>query len=67
MRRAGLTWAEFISRSRTPRICYPRHEFYWLARQAGYSSPRIGRYIGRDHSMVICGARAHAQRMESPA
>jgi chromosomal replication initiation ATPase DnaA len=44
---------------------FPRQEVMWLLRQRGYSTIQIGRALGRDHSTVIHGARAHAARMAS--
>lgn len=41
----------------------PRQEVMWRLRQLGYSTIQIGRALGRDHSTVIHGSRAHAARM----
>jgi chromosomal replication initiator protein len=60
----GLTLAELQSRSKAIGICYPRQYAMMLMMDAGYSSPEIGRFFGRDHATVLHGARAARLRGE---
>lgn len=40
-----------------------RQHAMWLLRGQGYSSPQVGAALGRDHTTVLHGARAHAKRV----
>lgn len=41
-----------------------RQEFMWRAYQTGqFSLPTIGRFLGRDHTTVLWGVRAHQRRL----
>jgi chromosomal replication initiation ATPase DnaA len=43
-----------------------RQEFMWRAYQTGlFSYPTIGRFLGKDHTSVVHGVRAHAERLAS--
>lgn len=53
---------------RTRPIVNARHEaMYLLRKNFRLSYPRIGAIMGRDHSTVIHGVRAHAARIGVPA
>ena len=53
---------------RTRPIVHARHEaMYILRNKFRLSYPRIGTIMGRDHSTVIHGVRAHAARIGVPA
>lgn len=39
-------------------VSWPRQEFMARAREAGFSTPQIGRFLGVDHSTVLHGSRA---------
>ncbi len=51
--RHGLRPEEVLSRRRTAEVCDARLELYAALRQAGWSYPRIGTFVGRDHSTVM--------------
>lgn len=66
MRECGLTAADFGA-TRMKRLMLRRaQEFYRLAIEAGYSTKAIGRFVGRDHSTVIHGARQSRKRLADP-
>lgn len=51
------------SGSHSRAIAWPRQHFMFLAIEGGYSTPRIGKFLGRDHSTVIYGARTYKARV----
>jgi chromosomal replication initiator protein len=55
----GVTQDELLSRSRSPRIVWPRQVAMYLAREhTGLSLPAIGRnFDGRDHTTVLSACR----------
>ena len=60
----GVTVAEIKGRSRLGRAAAARQDVFLALREAGWSFPRIGRAMGRDHSTVMHGvavaeARSH--------
>ena len=65
----GVSLADLRSPSRQRAVAWPRQELMWALRcTAGWSLPRIGRYLGgRDHTTVLHGIRAHAKRMAEGA
>ena len=55
----GVTVAEIKGRSRLGHVVAARQDVFLALREAGWSFPRIGRAMGRDHSTVMHGvARA---------
>ena len=62
-RRYGITRADIYGRSHSRKYAHPRQEVMWLARQAGLSFPQIGKALGRDHTSVLHGIRAHEARL----
>ena len=58
----GVTVAEIKGRSRLGPVVAARQDVFLALREAGWSFPRIGRAMGRDHSTVMHGvarARSH--------
>jgi chromosomal replication initiator protein len=52
--------------SRKTKHILARHEACYLLREAGYSYPQIGRFLGgRDHTTAMNGAVKHEQRMRA--
>lgn len=64
----GLKASDLLCASRSRALVYPRFEaMYQAAAQTQLSYPQIGRaFAGRDHSTVMHGIRAHAQRLGLP-
>ena len=57
----GVTVAEIKGRSRLGPAAAARQDVFLALREAGWSFPRIGRAMGRDHSTVMHGvARARS-------
>ncbi len=46
-----------ISYNRTTQVADARSAFYATSRKAGWSTLKIGRFLGRNHMAVICGSR----------
>lgn len=63
--RYGLTVADLKGPRYTWRLAHPRQEFMYEARLIGKSYPQIGRFLGRDHTTVIHGVRAHLKRQQN--
>lgn len=62
--RHNMTVDEMIGRDRRPRYIRARQEAMYLLRQAGYSYPQVGRFVGgRDHTTALHGERQHAARI----
>jgi chromosomal replication initiator protein len=61
----GITPAELVSSSRTPRVAWPRQVAMYLARELTEASlPAIGRQFGgRDHTTVIHACRRATSRI----
>ena len=60
----GVTVAEIKGRSRLGHVVAARQDAFLALREAGWSFPRIGRAMGRNHSTVLHGvavaeARSH--------
>lgn len=62
-RRYGVTQVDIYGRSHSRKYAHPRQEVMWLARQAGLSFPQIGKALGRDHTSILHGIRAHEARL----
>ena len=60
-----LTVPELKGRSRTRHIVVARQEAMHLLARQGWSTPRIGRLLGRDHSTVLHGIEAHKRRNDA--
>lgn len=55
--------ADILSDSRFKEHARARHHFMAEAVATGrWSLPQIGAFIGRDHTTVLAGVRAHARR-----
>lgn len=62
--RHNMTVQEMIGKDRRPRYIRARQEAMYLLRQAGYSYPQVGRFVGgRDHTTALHGERQHAARI----
>jgi chromosomal replication initiation ATPase DnaA len=67
----NVTVDDLKGSSRLKKFAHARQEAMWAMRQAvnadgspRFSLPQIGRFLGgRDHTTVIHGERAHAERM----
>lgn len=51
--------ADLQAPDRRAAVSAARHELMWRLRQAGWSYPKIGRLLHRDHSTVMYGVREH--------
>lgn len=50
-----------LARGRSPRVSQARSTMYRVARLAGWSTPAIGAFVGRDHTTVVtCSRRVAA-------
>lgn len=49
----GVTVEQVLSTSRDPRIVKARQGAMWLLRADGWSLPKIGAALGRDHTTVL--------------
>lgn len=63
----GVSVKRILSRSRFKRDAHARQLVMYMASKAGYSSPVIGRALGRDHSSVLSGIRREADRRAARA
>jgi chromosomal replication initiation ATPase DnaA len=63
----GVSVAEIIGRARTGRIVKARQAVMYCARREGrFSTTQIGRALHRDHTTVIYGADAYAEKSGLP-
>lgn len=53
---------QIMSSDRRYRTSRARQEVMWTFRQDGWSFPKIGALVGRDHTTVMHGVRAHMLR-----
>jgi chromosomal replication initiation ATPase DnaA len=53
-----------ISRSRKQMIVAARMCFIHIATEQGYTSVKIGKYLGRDHSTVLNGLQKYTQLLK---
>lgn len=61
----GVSLVDLLSERRNRYLVAVRHEVMWrLRRETSMSMPEIGRLMGRDHTSVLNGIRAHEQRMK---
>lgn len=58
----GVSIADILSSNRSTYFAVPRHEVMRRAIDAGLSTTRIGRALGRDHTTVIHGAQRARER-----
>jgi len=63
---AGVSVADILGPSRRARVVAARQAVMAVLHRRGWSSPRIGRALRRDHSTVLHGIRAHAARFAGP-
>jgi len=59
----NLPMPEIFSKNRRHFVSQVRQEVMWECRAKGYSLGQIGRFLGRDHTTIIHGIRAHEARM----
>ncbi len=52
---------EMARRDQSHRVAHARFAAMYLARRWGFTFPRIGQVMGRDHSTVMHGARRACQ------
>ena len=64
---AGLTLDDIRYLCRDPLYVHARQHLYAALREAGYSYPRIGKFLCRDHKTVMHGIRAHNLRIANKA
>lgn len=68
----GVTAAEIMGRSRRVKVIYARrHAIYRIRNEVvidgrSASWPRIGRWLGRDHTTIIYAYRNHGKKMKLP-
>ena len=60
----GLMVEDFQGKKRYRRVAWPRQEAMAAAHRAGFSLHEIGKFLGRDHTTVLAGIRAHKDRTE---
>lgn len=60
----GVNRELILSPERSREVVKARQWVMYHARQRGHSFPNIGMAMDRDHSTIIHGVRAHAQRMK---
>jgi chromosomal replication initiator protein len=54
----GVTPDDVLGRSRRQEVAYARHlAMYLIRRRLDWSLPRIGRFLGRDHTTVLYALR----------
>lgn len=58
----GLTVAEILVQDRRRPVSLVRDRIMGELRQAGYSTPEIGRFLKRDHTTVMAGIARWASR-----
>ena len=58
----GVRVADLLGPSHARRVSWPRQAAYVQLRDRGLSYPQIGRIMGRDHTSVLSGERAHRAR-----
>lgn len=63
----GILPPDILGSSRKPHIAHPRQEVMRRLRELGYSYPRIGRILARDHTTVLHGVRAARARLRGDA
>lgn len=56
----NITIAELQSSNRCPRVSKPRQRLMSELHEAGFSLPRIGRFLDRDHTTVHHGIKVYA-------
>lgn len=61
----GVGRSELLSRDQHRRVAWARQALMAAFREAGYSYPKIGVILGRDHATIIFGVKAHARRQEA--
>ena len=47
--------------------CMARTVFVYVARQAGFTTTQIGRFVGRDHSTVVVASARMQDALDCPA
>lgn len=63
-----ITMAQLLSSARSAYIVRARQEVMYRAyRELGASLPVIGHFLHRDHTTVLHGVRAHAERLTQRA
>lgn len=63
----GTGIAEVLGRSRVAHVTEARYEFASALRGSGWSLPRIGKLLGRDHTTIMSGLRSIVDRAEKRA
>lgn len=63
----GMTLDDLSGSSRISSVSHARQHIMAELVEAGFSTPRIGHMLNRDHSTVIHGAKAHRERVEREA
>ena len=60
----SLQPGSLLTASRKGPIALARNAAYWRLQQLGWSLPRIGAFMGRDHSTVHSGIAQHCKHMQ---
>lgn len=64
----GFTVPEMLSARQDRKLAAARQEAMWrMSKETTMSLPAIGRRLGRDHSTVLYGIRAHERRLRERA
>jgi chromosomal replication initiation ATPase DnaA len=64
---AGVSAAAILGPRRDKHIAQARQAVMYLARLEGHSLSDIGRAMGRDHTTVLHGIKAHEERLKREA
>ncbi len=63
----GVTHSQLFARKRRGGVTEARREIYYEMASAGYSSTQIARFMERDHSSVLAGAKIHEAGLSTDA
>lgn len=59
LRSCRFSLADLQAYDGRPAVAAARNELMWRLRRCGWSYPKIGRLLGRDHTTVMSGVRRH--------
>lgn len=63
--RHDVTLEDLVGHSRSHKFIVARHEACYLLREANYSYPQIGRFLGnRNHTTIVHGVQKHKEKLE---
>jgi chromosomal replication initiation ATPase DnaA len=61
----GYSVKEFCGPSRRRELCHARQEAMYLCLKAGHAANAVARFLQKNHTSVLHGAKVHAARMEA--